>query len=118
MEQPILQLFFVVGIILFLCLIVHHLRGGTLSLRYSLLWMAFALSMLIVSIFPALLSVITNMLGFELLSNAVLSLLIGFIATIALHLTSIVSLQTEKIKKLVQQVSLLEKRVRELEGSN
>ena len=118
MEYPVLQMFFVVGLVLFICLIAHYLRNNTLALRYSLLWIAFAFSMLIISIFPAWLSRLMHFLGFELLSNAIFSLVIGFVATIALSLTSIVSRQSEKIKVLVQQVAILEKKVRELDDKN
>jgi len=115
MEYLGIQIFFIVGIILFFCLVVRYLKKNSLSLEYSLLWIFFAISMLIVCIFPNLLYGIMHLLGFALLSNAVFSLIMGFIATIVLSLTSIVSKQSEKIKILVQQNSLLERRMRELE---
>jgi len=61
------------------------------------------------------LTVIAGLLGFELASNALFSLLLGFVIVILLSLTAIVSRQSERIKTLVQTTALLEKRIRELE---
>ena len=115
MENIFLQIVFISGVLCFLGLIIFFLRKNAFSLKYTLLWLLTAFVMLTVSIFPAILAFFANLLGFELISNAVFSLLLGFIITILFSLTSIVSKQTENIKTLAQTISLLEKRTRELE---
>jgi hypothetical protein len=115
MENIILQIFFTIGSFVFLGIIIFFIRKETLSLKYSLLWLFATLVMLIVSIFPGILRYFADIFGFALSSNALFSLLFGFVIVILLSLTSIVSKQTEKIKTLVQANALLEKRVRELE---
>lgn len=110
-----LQTLFVGGIVVFLGAIIYFLRNNSVSLKYVLLWLLSALIMLIVSIVPGLLVIIADMLGFELASNALFSLLIGFAITILFSVTIIISKQSAKIKMLVQTCALLEKRVRELE---
>ncbi len=112
-----LQILFISGIVVFLSAIIYFLRNNSLSLKYVLLWFLSASIMLIVSIVPGLLVLIANMLGFELASNALFSLLIGFTITILFSVTIIISKQSAKIKMLVQTLALLEKRVRELERS-
>jgi hypothetical protein len=118
MDNLVLQLVFIVGIICFLAMIGFFLRKKTLSLKYTLLWLLSALVMLILSIFPDILFFVSGLLGFTLASNAVFALLLGFVIVILLSLTSIVSAQSENIKALVQANALLEKRLRELEDSN
>jgi hypothetical protein len=110
-----LQILFICGIVVFLGAIIYFLRNNSLSLKYVLLWFLSALIMLIVSIVPGLLVLIADILGFELASNALFSLLIGFTITILFSVTVIISKQSAKIKSLVQTCALLEKRVRELE---
>jgi len=116
MENTVLQIVFIAGVLCFFGLIIFFLRKNALSFKYSLLWLFSTSVMLIVSIFPDILMFTANILGFQLISNAVFSLLLGFVIVILLSLTSIVSKQTERIKTLVQTIALLEKRIRELEG--
>jgi hypothetical protein len=117
MNNLTLQIVFIAGILCFVGVILFFIRKSALSLKYSLLWLFSAFLMLTASIFPGVLRFIADVLRFELISNAVFSLVLGFAILILLSLTSIVSKQTEKIKTLVQTVTLLEKRVRELEGA-
>jgi len=116
MERTFLNYFFIGGCILFFGIIIFFLRKNALSLKYALLWLFSDLGMLILSIFPNILAYIAKFLGFVLPSNAVFSLLLAFVIIISLQLTSIVSRQSERIKKLAQANALLEKRVRELEN--
>lgn len=110
-----LQILFISGIVAFLGAIIFFLRNNSLSLKYVLLWFLSASIMLIISIVPGLLELIADILGFELASNALFTLLIGFTITILFSVTVIISKQSTKIKKLVQMCALLEKRVRDLE---
>jgi hypothetical protein len=115
MQNNILQYFFIIGVVFFFGIIIFFLRKKALSLKYTLLWLVSAFVMLIVSIFPSILVFISEKLGFQVVSNALFALVLGFVLIILLSLTSIVSKQTEKIKTLVQVIAILEKRVRELE---
>ena len=115
MKTIVLQLTFIIGIFFFYGLIIFFLKKNALSLKYTLLWIFSGFFMLLVSIFPNSLRYVTNILGFELVSNAIFSFLLGFIIIILLQLTSIVSKQSESLKTLIQTNALLEKRIRELE---
>ena len=66
-------------------------------------------------IFPKLLSLLTKMLGIESTMNGLYVLCIGFIIIILMALTSIVSRQSIKIRALIQENAMLEKRMREIE---
>ena len=66
-------------------------------------------------IFPQLLVYLVRMLGIESPMNGLFVLCIGFIIIILMALTSIVSRQTMKIRILIQENAMLEKRLRELE---
>jgi len=111
----VLQIVIITGVLCFFGLIVFFIRKNSITMKYALLWFFAVFVMLIVSIFPDTLAYIANVFGFVLFSNAVFSLLFGFVIVILLSLTSIVSKQTERIKTLVQMIALLEKRIRELE---
>jgi len=115
MQINILQLSFIIGLVFFFGIVIYFLRKNAFSLKYTLLWLISSFLMLLVSIFPGILVFISGKLGFQVASNALFTLILGFFLIILLSLTSIVSKQTEKIKTLVQVIALLEKRVREME---
>jgi hypothetical protein len=115
MQNTILQYFFIIGVVFFFVIIIFFLRKKALSLKYTLLWLISCFVMLIISIFPGILTFISKIFGFQVASNALFALILGFFLLILLSLTSIVSGQTEKIKTLTQVIALLEKRIRELE---
>ena len=71
--------------------------------------------MLLFTIFPALLGWITSILGFKLASNALFAILFFCVLIILISLTSVNSRQNEQIKALTQELSRLDKRLRDLE---
>lgn len=67
-------------------------------------------------IFPELLVRMIHMFGIEDNMNGLFIMCIAFILMILMALTSIASRQNMKIRSLVQEIAILEKRVRELEN--
>ena len=88
-----------------------------MNIKYSLVWQV-AFGLLLISLLvPNLLNVITKFLGFNLSSNLIIVFFIGILVVINISMTIIISGQTEKIKLLVQEVSMLKKEVKENEKS-
>ncbi len=111
----ILQAFLIIGTILYFIVILSFLRKKSMTLKYSLLWILGGIVMLIAAIFPGTMVFVSNLLGIELASNAVFALGLFFLMLILMSMTSIVSIQSEKIKRMTQAMALMEKRIRELE---
>lgn len=105
----------IVAVGCYFILIFWFLKRKSLELKYTLLWLLAGLIMGMVVIFPKLLIYITKILGIESTMNGLYVLCIAFILIILMALTSIVSKQTMKIRTLVQEISMLEKRIREIE---
>ncbi|MGI5896953.1 MAG: DUF2304 domain-containing protein [Oscillospiraceae bacterium] len=117
MMTLIFQCCLIVGILIYLGVIVVLLKKQKLNLRYALTWLLMAFVMLLVAIFPQIITAISRLLGVASDVNTVFVLQGLFVLLILLSLTSIVSKQTNRIRKLAQTQALLEKRVRELEDS-
>ena len=115
----IMRLAFIIGILLIYLIILYFLRKKMLTLKYSLLWIAFNTVLLVFSLFPdVFLPWLASLLGFQVASNALFALLIGFCLILLMSITAIVSQQSQRIKSLTQASALLEKRIRELEADN
>lgn len=115
MIRPFLRVSLCIGIAVYFFLIGHFLKSKALNLKYSLLWIISGIIMLILVIFPGILYEISALLGFASPVSAIISSELFFLMCILMSVTSIVSKQNEKSKRLTQDLALLEKRVRELE---
>lgn len=105
----------IVVVICYFVTILYFLKQKALNLKYTLLWLVAGLVMGILVIVPELLVFIIRIFGIQDNMNGLFIFAIGFIIMILLSLTSIASRQNRKIRTLTQEMSILDKRVRELE---
>lgn len=110
-----LQITLSIAVVCYFIVILYYLKRKMLELKYTLVWLAAGLVMGIMVFFPELLVWFVKLLGIESNMNGLYILCIAFIMMILMTLTAIVSRQQYKIRILIQEVSLLEKRIRELE---
>ena len=97
--------------ILMIATILIIVKRGRISVKYSLVWFVPIIIILISALIPNFMILIANLIGFETLSSMVFSLLIAILIFICISLTIIVSGQKEKIKLLIQEVSMLKERI-------
>ena len=110
-----LQIWFVVGSVVMLLIVFGLLKQNLLSVKYSLLWLAFSAVMLVFAACPYVVYVLRDLLNLVMPVNLVSLLLFCFVLLVLLSLSIAVSQLAEKSKRLAQANALLEKRVRELE---
>ena len=113
-----LQIVLLVLVVIFLLAIIHLLRKGKLSLKYSLIWIFSSIILLIMIIFPQLSIQVSKWIGVEVPSNFIFMLEGIFVLVILILLTLIVSNQTSRFTRLTQAVAILERRIRDLEEKN
>lgn len=110
-----LRIVLICALIIYFITILIFLKNKTLELRYTLLWMAAGCILAVLVIWPRLLSICVGVLGFQSNMNGLFIMGFAFVIMIMMSLTSIVSKQANKIKSLVQELAILDKKVRELE---
>lgn len=115
MMTDLFRMLLLIAVLLYILLIGVLMKKGRMSLKYSLLWFASGIVLLICALFPQVIRFFTNLLGIYSETNAVFFLGVCFLLLIILSLTSIVSGQTERIRTLTQTQAMLEKRIREIE---
>lgn len=110
-----LRISLIAAVICYFILILYFLKQRALNLKYTLLWLLSGAVMGILVIFPELLTYIIHIFGIEDNMNGLFIMCIAFILMIMMALTSIASRQNAKIRSLVQEIGILDKRIRELE---
>lgn len=103
------------AVIIYFAIIFNLLKRRKLSLKYTLLWLASGIVMILILVFPNVFAKIVNMMGIIEVTNGVFSVVIFALIIISMSITSIVSKLNDQIRQLVQQCAMYEKRIRELE---
>lgn len=88
--------------------VIHLVKHERLQLKYSLLWLAFGVTVLVLALMPGPLFALGRMLGFETTSNFIFFTGFIFMLLIALSLSAIVSKQAVAIKNLTQRIAIIE----------
>lgn len=115
----IIPLRFCVGAVCLLMFIyvLSLVKKEKLMLRYSLLWLALAVVLILCAVFPGPVFEVAKLFGFLTASNFIFVLGFVFLLLIALSLSAVISKQTTSIKNLTQRIALLEKEL-ELKEKN
>ena len=92
--------------ILLLIIVFELIRRRRLKEEYSLLWLLSSIIILLFSIFPGLLDIISQLLGMYYLTTLfVISFL--FLLLIVLHFSTVISRLSSMNKELTQELSIL-----------
>ena len=110
-----LQFFMILGALVLLATIFALLKRGLMSVKYSLLWLALAVGLVVFAVFPYVVYVLRDLLDVEMPVNLVFLLMFCFVLVVLLSLSIAISQLAEKCKRLTQANAILEKRVRDLE---
>jgi hypothetical protein len=97
-----------VGLLLFVLELVRRRR---LQERYSVLWLATGITLVVLAAWPALLARISNALGIISPPNALFVVALGFFLAVMLHFSLVISRLSEHTSRLAQRLALLEERV-------
>lgn len=108
-----LQIVAILFLLAILITIIYILRKGRIAIKYALVWFFAAIVLLLLVIFPGLMDFLSNLLGFEVGSNMIFAGLIAMLIFINIALTVIVSGQSNKIRLLIQEVSMLKDKIDE-----
>ena len=98
----VLQIVAIILCVAFFAYVVHLVARERLLLKYSLLWMALTVVIVLCALFPQPLYSISSFLGFETPSNFIFFIGLFFLLAISLSLSSIASKQAQALlaKKL------------------
>lgn len=110
-----LRIVLIIAVIIYFAIVLIFLKNKTLELRYTLLWLVAGVVLAILVAWPQLLSRCVALIGIQSNMNGLFVMAFAFAIMIMMSLTSIVSKQANKIKILVQEMAIMERKIRELE---
>lgn len=106
-----LKISLIILLIFQLFLIINRVKRKKMTIKYASLWIFLVIIMSIIVVIPSILFKLSQMMGFEKTSNMVFLLGFFFLFYVSFIITTTVSMQNERIKSLIQEISILKERV-------
>lgn len=116
--MSVLSIVMLLASIFFLYLVIRNINKNNILFEQAFMWIVISFVMIIISIFDVIPGYFARLLGFELTSNFLLSLAIFFLLVISFLQTMTLSKQKEKMKHLVQELSILKSHIEMKEEKN
>lgn len=110
-----LRLVLIIITLVYLFLIIRSVRKRKMQSSMSIFWIVTGLLLIIAIAIPHLIEFISAFLGFEKASNMIFCVTIFIAFYLIFTLTMLLAKQTNRNTSLIQEVSILKKRVDELE---
>lgn len=82
---------------------------GKIPIKYSLLWYAFAILILLIGIFPDFFAMFGRLIGFGIMSDLVIGIILALLIFLNIALTVMIASQRRRINLVSQEVALLRK---------
>lgn len=111
-----LKIFLIIILLVQIFFTIFLIKSKKITMKYASLWIIALMLLIILALFPNIIIIISELFGFEVPSNMVF--LLGFFVLFNINFIISLSLskQNEKIKFLIQEVSILKKRLENYEG--
>ncbi|MFQ5465915.1 MAG: DUF2304 domain-containing protein [Thermodesulfobacteriota bacterium] len=107
------QIFSILGALVLFSVVIDFIRRGLLKEKYSVLWIAAAVLLIILSVKRQLLDYIAGLLGVAYPPSLLFLVAFLFVLLILLHFSVVISIFHEKNKALTQELTLLRHDLRE-----
>lgn len=89
---------------------------GKIPVKYSLLWYVFAIIVLLTGLFPSFFGGIGQLVGFNILSDFIIALILVILIFLNIALTVMIASQRRRINLVSQEVALLKKEIKDAES--
>ncbi len=110
-----LKIALTIMVLIYVFLILKTIRKRKLQLSFSIFWLVSAVLLIIAIITPNLIEYLTNLLGFEMPVNMLFCITIFVEFYLIFNLTVKLSNENRKNISLIQEISILKKRVENIE---
>jgi hypothetical protein len=113
--QNSLKIALIVILLIYLFFIFKSVKRKNMRIGYLIFWSFIGVLLIVALLIPNLVENVSNYLGFEMPINMIFSVAIFIILYLIYDLTTMISKEQSKNVMLIQEISILKKRVEDLE---
>ena len=107
--SAVFQVLLIFGAVLMTYYILKRIRQSKLQIEYAIFWIVFSVILLIFSVFPFLVALVTRLIGMELPVNFIFLFFILILILKAFFQTIETSALENKVRNLTQRLAIEEK---------
>lgn len=115
MMQTPLKIALIVIVLIYIFFILKAVKRKNMRIGYLIFWAITGVLLIIALLIPNLVENISELIGFGIPINMIFSVAIFIILYLIFDLTTLISKEEKKNTLLIQEISILKKRVAELE---
>lgn len=104
--SPLLRIEMIALAFLFIVIVFFAVNRRKLQMRHSLIWLFLSFVLLLSALFPSVVIWASDLVGIQTPSNFIYLLAIFFLLVLCFFLTANLSRQADKIKRIIQVVSI------------
>lgn len=108
----------VIASILVLIIILFTVAKRKLNIKYSIVWIIWAILTLLMAIFPESFYAVADLLGIEMPVNAVFLIMAGLLYFLTFYVYIMISKHNEEIIQITYENSLLKKEIEDIKKKN
>lgn len=112
MSLPLMLALIVFSVVLVTITSILVVRGK-IPVKYSLLWYVFAIIILLTGLFSDFFGVLGRFVGFNILSDFIIALILVILIFLNIALTVMIASQRRRINLVSQEVALLKKEIKD-----
>lgn len=113
--QLALKIALVLILLVYIFFILKSVKHKNMRINYLIFWSIIGIGFIVALCVPNFVENISKLLGFELPINMIFSMAIFVILYFIFNLTSLITKEQNKNIMLIQEISILKKRIEELE---
>lgn len=104
--------------LIYICIIIKAIKNKKIQVSFSIFWLFTGLVLIIALAIPNVVIFISKILGFELTTNMIFCVTIFIAFYLIFNLNIRLAKENKKNILLIQEISMLKKRVQEIEDKN
>lgn len=110
-----LKIVLLLAVLIYIFFILAAVKKKKMRINYLIIWMIIGLALVIALLLPNFIEILSKLTGFELVINMIFSGAIFVILYLIFDLTKLMTQEQNKNVALIQEISILKKRVEDLE---
>ena len=105
-----LHIFLFVFSLMSIIIILHNVRRNKMNIHYSMIWIIIGILLIVISIFPGLVSFLSRIVGISTPSNTIFLITIFFLYALSFYSYLRISKLSDQIQSLNYEIALLKKK--------
>jgi len=111
-----LQILLIVFSVVTFLFVIYNIRKSKMDIRYAIIWITWSLVVAVISIFPSIVTILSNWLGIFAPTNTLFLGMLFLLYIMSFYVYINLSSHNQKMKELVYEVALLKSEVEKLKN--